>query len=964
MRKLRILAIVLIALSIILIAGGVVLLTVAIPGLSSVISSPAGMGACALGCVMLALGIDVLLKKREVPIVLASVTTTPGTGSPRSGISISGADSTIRSLPTYLLDEGHPQSMRKLRILAIVLIVFSIILIASGVVLLTVAIPGLSSVISSPAGMGACALGCVMLALGIDVLLKKREVPIVLASVTTTPGTGSPRSGISISGADSTIRSLPTYPLDEGHPQSMRKLRILAIVLIVFSIILIASGVVLLTVAIPGLSSIISSPAEMGACALGCVMLALGIDVLLKKREVPIVVPAPIPEEVVIDDIDEESIRLQQEAEAALARLPEEMSAFEGYIKVVESHLENMKSLPYDGHGLEEKTKHQIRVVRSSLKAMVPEFLDIRRIFEEEEFFFLSARKRLIDLATTLVERKILTEQLERNNLRKAFSYLYQDSIFKKIIDNFEKLAWKFMILSKSICRFTIIFENHEHGVAKSLLHKNAVLLEKVIYRSLQKSYRDIGMSSAKMKILHGNPFFSLEDNKKTIMKEHAEMLESLSSYRKVFLALSDENVVDTPSDPKKWDLSGIPCRDALSEISRDEQWQKKAHLKHQESLYTQARDRLTDQSSKENQKELEKAEQEYISSWERVKKFEIERVQERIQAIQKLYPNILEREEETTGQETVTPTVQGTTASSDLTDILGRIEVSSREDNQNQESCVKVLRSHEVEMSWEVKQEYGPKKKEFQDQMGSLERFFTEHIEELEVLQKDYSKHLSYFKKVNNKKEVQYAKFRLKVLESDLEGILAQTESAESLLTQEELPILATRGALEKAVFKGSLCCALASKAKPYFEEDPRFQDSDTQLRALTLRLQEAKASLEEEIKRFSNLENDIAEERRLLKESKQTFERAGLGVLREIAVESTYDLRSLTNTWEGTPESEKVYFSMYLNYYNEEKRRAKTRLVEMTQRYRDFKMALEAMQFNEEALLQEELSIQAPSE
>ncbi|ETR79879.1 hypothetical protein X556_0797, partial [Chlamydia pneumoniae B21] len=85
---------------------------------------------------------------------------------------------------------------------------------------------------------------------------------------------------------------------------------------------------------------------------------------------------------------------------------------------------------------------------------------------------------------------------------------------------------------------------------------------------------------------------------------------------------------------------------------------------------------------------------------------------------------------------------------------------------------------------------------------------------------------------------------------------------------------------------------------------------------------------------------------------------------VLREIAVESTYDLRSLTNTWEGTPESEKVYFSMYLNYYNEEKRRAKTRLVEMTQRYRDFKMALEAMQFNEEAFLQEELSIQAPSE
>ncbi|WP_100934073.1 DUF1978 domain-containing protein [Candidatus Chlamydia corallus] len=754
--------------------------------------------------------------------------------------------------------------------------------------------------------------------------------------------------------SDSNTRPLSTIPFQEQNPPSVSKLRILAIVLLVFSIIFIAGGVVLLTVVIPGLGAIISLGAGIGSCTLGGIMLSLGLFLLLRKREVPIVPVVSIPEEVVVD---EESIRLKSEAEVALKRLPQELSLFEGYIKSVESNLETLKSVPYDGQGVSEKIKHRVRVLKSSLETMIPEFLDIRRILEEEEFFVISVHKDLRDFANSLISREILEKELSTDSLKEIASYLYfnSENLIKKLIDDLKSLTNEFIMLSFCFLQSLAVSERKEHNEAKRLFEKNQILLEQVIYGSLKKRYRKEGLVSAKMKILYDNAFFPLKGSEKTITtreKELTELGECLSAYRKVFLALSDTNVVDRPISSQNWDLSGILCRDKLAEISGDEQWKKKLILKERKAACALV------ESMFESQKALEAAQQSFLSSWKQFEKVEIEKARERVNTIQKFYPDIEPlKEEEAKYQE-------NTSTETPLEDILSRIRNDGEQFQKEQKSCLEVLAKQAKKITETTPRSYGKGRELVENKIKSLEGFLKESSSKLEVIKKNYNKIRPYFKQEVSKREVQDARLRLEVLELELEGILSQIESVESLLTQEELPILAPRRALEKAIIKGSMCSALVMQAKPYFAEDSKFQDAATAFQDLTIRLQEVGEKLQEEETRFSNLETGIAEEKRLLEESKKTFERRGLGVLQEIATESVCDLQSLTNRWEKISETRKPYCQMYLKYYNGEKDRARTRVIEMTTRYRDFKIALETMQCGAEAFLEEEICIKDSSE
>ncbi|SPN73197.1 Domain of unknown function (DUF1978) [Chlamydia serpentis] len=755
--------------------------------------------------------------------------------------------------------------------------------------------------------------------------------------------------------------SISTTSLQRDHHRPISKLRILGISLLACSIILIAGGIVLFTVLIPGLSSIISLGTGIGSCALGGILFCLGLFLILKKEAVPLV--QDTFDEIVVEEggiveeqqvVEQQDIERKQQVETTIERLNQELSSFEGYIQSVEVGLEKMKSFPYNDEGVTENTKHKLKILTASLEGIIPELVDIRRILEEEEFHVVSMHKHFRAIGESLVNREIVARDYDLDNLKDITACYPDCPIGVRFINFFQKTITRFMNLTEAILETLGVAKIRDHGVAKEIFEKNCVLLENTVYGSLEKSYRNLGLMSAKMHLLHENSLFQWEDNKEIIEKKKQELTDMcLHTHRKVFFGLSDDNVVDITTNVQDWNLSDIISRNKLSEMENSQEWNKKLALKNQALAYTNAKINL------KNQKDLKQIESSFISSWEQFRRSEYEKAKNRLEVVKGFYPDIESIPEEQTESEErsiILPLRSDVIKSAK--ELAGDFKSLQEDAWESLKEFVRNLRKNQSLPRMTLE-----KKREIDDKLRDASNFVEATSAKIETLVKCFNKINPIFEEEVSKVEVRDIRERLDVLTLELKGITSQIESIESLIAKEELPLLPVRQALEKAYIKSDSCSKLIMVAKSSFEGDMRFESIYIRWNHLVSRLQEIGIAVKQEAGRFLNLDLDILEQKCLLQESKKKLEDAGLKFIRETAVEATSDFHSLTNKWEEMLECLSPYSKLYLKYHEEERAQAEAKVHRMTEKYRAFKMALEAMKFDEEALLSQEICIEDES-
>ncbi|ACZ33105.1 IncA family protein [Chlamydia pneumoniae LPCoLN] len=360
-------------------------------------------------------------------------------------------------------------------------------------------------------------------------------------------------------------------------------------------ILLIASGIIFLAVAIPGLSSAVALGLGCGMTALGTVLLITGLVSLIRSEQLAL-----------------EQVEIKQ----ARTRVNNELDQLSQYVFYTENVLDNLKRWSYRDLGFVRQAQEEVTNLEQDIEEIFLTLRDIRNALDNEEFFMTHAKQCLAQVGESLFQDASIDEFINLAHLSEIRQHLdINDPRWSMITKKVKGTVVRFIYVSTMYKQIKSNFEKSDFGQLRKMLLNNYKTIEEVLYQSFQKGYNRAALLSEKTRIIHTSSLLHWEkdeDKHLNIKNECASRLENFKKFRTLFLGLSEEDVIDF-TGASGWDCSKLPRKELpldggkkklrFKRTFADEQvgdWDRTTSLEHMTPQEEDPLDKLMDQVEQE----------------------------------------------------------------------------------------------------------------------------------------------------------------------------------------------------------------------------------------------------------------------------------------------------------------------------------------------------------------------------
>ncbi|AAP98061.1 HB7 protein [Chlamydia pneumoniae TW-183] len=700
--------------------------------------------------------------------------------------------------------------------------------------------------------------------------------------------------------------------------------------------------------AISSCGLLVSLGVGLGLSVLGVLLLLLAGLLLFKiqsmLREVP---KAPD-----LLDLEDASERLRVKASRSLASLPKEISQLESYIRSAANDLNTIKTWPHKDQRLVETVSRKLERLAAAQNYMISELCEISEILEEEEHHLILAQESLEWIGKSLFSTFLDMESfLNLSHLSEVRPYLaVNDPRLLEITEESWEVVSHFINVTSAFKKAQILFKNNEHSRMKKKLESVQELLETFIYKSLKRSYRELGCLSEKMRIIHDNPLFPwVQDQQKYAhaKNEFGEIARCLEEFEKTFFWLDEECAI---SYMDCWDFLNESIQNKKSRVDRDYISTKKIALKDRARTY--AKVLLEENPTTEGKIDLQDAQRAFERQSQEFYTLEHTETKVRLEALQQCFSDL--REATNVRQVRFTNSENA----NDLKESFEKIDKERVRYQKEQRLYWETIDRNEQELREEIGESLRLQNRRKGYRAGydagrlkGLLRQWKKNLRDVEAHLEDATMD---FEHEVSKSELCSVRARLEVLEEELMDMSPKVADIEELLSYEERCILPIRENLERAYLQYNKCSEILSKAKFFFPEDEQLLVSEANLREVGAQLKQVQGKCQERAQKFAIFEKHIQEQKSLIKEQVRSFDLAGVGFLKSELLSIACNLYIKAVVKESIPVDVPC-MQLYYSYYEDNEAVVRNRLLNMTERYQNFKRSLNSIQFNGDVLLRD---------
>nr|CRI41012.1 HB7 protein [Chlamydia pneumoniae] len=484
------------------------------------------------------------------------------------------------------------------------------------------------------------------------------------------------------------------------------------------------------------------------------------------------------------------------------------------------------------------------------------------------------------------------------------------------------------------------------------MYQENLRLLERLLYNSVQKSYADRLFSYEKTKMVHDTPLIPWEEDKEKCAEAEKAFLEQqkiLLDYGKSIFWLNENDEINL-NDPWSWGLNTVRTRKVFQEVDDSERWNHKVLIQKLEDDY----EKLLEESSKESTEANKRLLSDLVDRLEDAKtKFFLkkqEEVETRVKDLRARYGGTVDPKQDTEAKKKVELEASLETFLDSIESEL--VQCLEDQDIYWKEQDVKDLaRTQELE-----EQDIEAKREEAAEDLRSL----NERLKKSKTMLDRAKWHIENAEDSitwwTSQIEMKDMKARLKILKEDITSVLPEIDEIETCLSLEELPLLTTRELLTKSYLKFKICSETLLKMTSVFENNIYVQEYEVQLQNLGFKLQGISQRFGKKQDDFANLEEQVALQKKRLRELTQNFEIQGFNFMKEDFKAAAKDLY-IRSTAEQKMNFDVPCMELFRRYHEEVNKPLLELMYNCADSYRDAKKKLCSLRLDEKELLQKEI-------
>ncbi|WP_231854632.1 DUF1978 domain-containing protein [Chlamydia pneumoniae] len=452
--------------------------------------------------------------------------------------------------------------------------------------------------------------------------------------------------------------------------------------------------------------------------------------------------------------------------------------------------------------------------------------------------------------------------------------------------------------------------------------------------------------------MVHDTPLIPWEEDKEKCAEAEKAFLEQqkiLLDYGKSIFWLNENDEINL-NDPWSWGLNTVRTRKVFQEVDDSERWNHKVLIQKLEDDY----EKLLEESSKESTEANKKLLSDLVDRLEDAKtKFFLkkqEEVETRVKDLRARYGGTVDPKQDTEAKKKVELEASLETFLDSIESEL--VQCLEDQDIYWKEQDVKDLaRTQELE-----EQDIEAKREEAAEDLRSL----NERLKKSKTMLDRAKWHIENAEDSitwwTSQIEMKDMKARLKILKEDITSVLPEIDEIETCLSLEELPLLTTRELLTKSYLKFKICSETLLKMTSVFENNIYVQEYEVQLQNLGFKLQGISQRFGKKQDDFANLEEQVALQKKRLRELTQNFEIQGFNFMKEDFKAAAKDLY-IRSTAEQKMNFDVPCMELFRRYHEEVNKPLLELMYNCADSYRDAKKKLCSLRLDEKELLQKEI-------